>query len=528
MSILNLHIYWMINSAILLSYLIAKIFSKFKFKNQTISQIQQLKFSRQLFLITLLIFILLPFLIMQLPMLQTRTSSFQPLLKHASGIFLNPPISTQLTMEKIQSSFSWPTIDFFFSYALLIGLLVLFTDHMKSILTLRKLTQQAFCYRKIKNIHILFSEQTQAPFCWSSLKTHYVLIPQDFIERNADLKLAIAHELQHLRQGDTYWLHFITFIKLFCFWNPFIILWNNWFIELQEFACDESLVLLKKIQPVIYAQCLLETAIIVNQKSLPQGALGIMGLSHRCSNLKRRINMIFNYPLTKNKKPKVMLAYLICILTASSCVYALTQKYNAQTLSAQQLTVLAEKSHLKMTITPEVITAINNFRQDNKAREFMTTALKRMEQYRPYIQMQLQNNNMPMSLLALPLVESGYNNEVKSNLSATGIWQFIPSTAKHFNLTINSERDDRLNTELATHAAITYLKLLYSQFHHWKLAVIAYEIGEDHTAQLIEKLHSRDPWVIARSPDAPLGLKEFLGRFDAALLILNNPTLVAK
>jgi len=135
---------------------------------------------------------------------------------------------------------------------------------------------------------------------------------------------------------------------------------------------------------------------------------------------------------------------------------------------------------------------------------------------------------MPNQLLVLPLVESGYNVEAKSAMLATGIWQFIPSTAKNFDLTVTSQRDDRLDTQLSTQAALSYLKALYSQFHDWKLAVIAYEIGEKNTEKLINTIGSRNAWVIARSPSAPKDLKKFLSMFEASVIIMNNPELVTK
>ncbi len=176
----------------------------------------------------------------------------------------------------------------------------------------------------------------------------------------------------------------------------------------------------------------------------------------------------------------------------------------------------------------EVIAEINNIRDSKQARSYMISSLDRMKKYKPYIEAQLKNNDMPNNLLALPLVESGYNADEKSAMLATGIWQFIPSTAKRFDLTVNSQRDDRLDTQLSTQAALSYLKTLHSQFHDWKLAVIAYEIGEKNTEQLIHATGSRDPWVLAQSPSAPKELKKFIPMFDASVIIMNNPELVTK
>lgn len=529
-TIINLHAYWMLNAAIALSYIIASLILKLPMLNRKLLQLQQLQFTRKVFIITLLIFFLAPFVIANLPLHQNNTFQFQPILKHAAADFLKRHSDLNSQVEVLQSASSLPSINTLFSLAILMVLVILLTKYIKDILALRKLTKNAYCQRKIKNIHILFSETTVVPFCWSSINTHFVIIPSIFLEKSADLKLAIRHELQHVRQGDTYWLHFIAILKLVCFWNPLMKSWSHWFSELQEFACDESLILQRKTSRSSYAQCLIDTAsTTLFETTLPQGALGIIGLSKNYrSILNRRVTMLFGYKNLQKKKISLICAYATCFLTAGSLAYALDNGSANQPMTTKELSTLIKKSHLQIAITPEIVSEVNNIRGSEQARSFMISSLERMKKYKPYIETQLKNNAMPNQLLALPLVESGYNVEVKSAMLATGIWQFIPSTAKNFNLTVNSQRDDRLDTQLSTQAALSYLKALYSQFHDWKLAVIAYEIGENNTEQLINTVQSHDAWVLARSPSAPKDLKKFLSMFEASVIIMNNPELVTK
>jgi membrane-bound lytic murein transglycosylase D len=151
-----------------------------------------------------------------------------------------------------------------------------------------------------------------------------------------------------------------------------------------------------------------------------------------------------------------------------------------------------------------------------------------MKKYQPFIQEELQKKGMPKDLLAVPLVESGYRplDQSKNPVLAAGIWQIIPETGKRLGLVINENQDDRLDTALSTKAALTYLNANHEQFNDWRLAVIAYEIGENNTDQLIQKTGSRDAWVLARSSDAPESLKKFIAMFDAALIIVHNPSLI--
>ena len=526
-NIINLNTYWMLNGAIALSYIIVSIILKLPMLNRKLSQLQQLQFIRKVFISTLFIFLLVHFVIVQLPMQQNSVFQFQPILKQASTDFLQKHTILSSQVKVLQSaSSSFPSINTIFSLAILMGLIILLIKYVKNILALRKLTKNAYCQRKINNIHILFSETTTIPFCWSSINSHFIIIPNSFLEKSTDLKLAIRHELQHLRQGDTYWVHFITVVKLICFWNPLMKSWSRWFSELQEFACDESLVLRNKISKDVYAQCLINTASTAFSRTiLPQGALGIIGLSKNYrSILQRRIIMLFNYKKLQKKKASLICAYTACYLAVGSFAYALGNDAVNQPVTIKEVS----QKNLSDQEKTEIVAEINNIRSNKQARSFMISSLKRMKTYKPYIEAQLINNAMPNNLLALPLVESGYNVESKGPMSTTGIWQFIPSTAKRFNLTVNSHRDDRLDTQLSTQAALSYLKALYSKFHNWDLAMMAYEIGEDNLEQLIKTTGSRDPWVLAKSPVAPKDLKTFLLMFYASSVIIDNPQLVTK
>jgi len=44
---------------------------------------------------------------------------------------------------------------------------------------------------------------------------------------------------------------------------------------------------------------------------------------------------------------------------------------------------------------------------------------------------------MPLELALLPVVESAFNPVAYSRSRASGLWQFIPSTGKHYGLEQN-------------------------------------------------------------------------------------------
>jgi membrane-bound lytic murein transglycosylase D len=160
--------------------------------------------------------------------------------------------------------------------------------------------------------------------------------------------------------------------------------------------------------------------------------------------------------------------------------------------------------------------------------------LERMKNYQGQVQAGLKKSDLPSDLLAIPLIESGYRplHESVNPVQAAGIWQIIPSTAKRFGLVVDANRDDRLDTALSTQAALDYLKFLHTQFHDWKLAVLAYNIGEDQVERLITATGSRDAWVLVRSSHIPEKYKSeatnYLAMLDASILIMHQPSLITQ
>ncbi|MBU1690066.1 MAG: LysM peptidoglycan-binding domain-containing protein, partial [Gammaproteobacteria bacterium] len=74
-----------------------------------------------------------------------------------------------------------------------------------------------------------------------------------------------------------------------------------------------------------------------------------------------------------------------------------------------------------------------------------------------------------------------------STSHASGIWQFIPSTGKHFGLEQNFWYDGRRDVTAATDAALDYLQKLHDMFGSWELAFAAYNWGEGSVQRAIAK-----------------------------------------
>ncbi|MBI4825683.1 MAG: transglycosylase SLT domain-containing protein [Nitrospirae bacterium] len=130
---------------------------------------------------------------------------------------------------------------------------------------------------------------------------------------------------------------------------------------------------------------------------------------------------------------------------------------------------------------------------------------------------------MPAELAFLPLIESGYINHASSDKSASGIWQFIPSTARRYGLKIDSWVDERRDPVKSTVAASEYLSDMYDKFGSWNLALAAYNAGEGKIGMAIKQNKDDDYWKMRGTGYITEETKRFIPSFVAAAAIATYP-----
>ena len=107
---------------------------------------------------------------------------------------------------------------------------------------------------------------------------------------------------------------------------------------------------------------------------------------------------------------------------------------------------------------------------------YFRAGLARAGRYRRHYSEIFLAHGVPGIVLALPLIESAYNNRAVSHAGAAGMWQFMRSTARRY-VQVNRLVDERLDPYLAAEAAAKLLRNNYDLTGSWPLAITAYNHG---------------------------------------------------
>jgi len=132
------------------------------------------------------------------------------------------------------------------------------------------------------------------------------------------------------------------------------------------------------------------------------------------------------------------------------------------------------------------------YKNERNLKAFYRRSLKRGQKILPTMKGLLVGEGVSDLFLYLSMIESGFSSNATSAKKAVGLWQFMPATARQYNLKVCSQHDERCDTVSATSAAINYLNKLHRQFGKWYLAAMAYNCGEGCVERAINKAGTDD------------------------------------
>ena len=166
--------------------------------------------------------------------------------------------------------------------------------------------------------------------------------------------------------------------------------------------------------------------------------------------------------------------YLIILFL---CVVSFADVFQNQNLSILR-SLNIEESFINNPKLKRMYKIYSKYKQD-----YMYNIINNGYEILPIIQNEIKRSKLPRDLVTVAMAESYMNLKAKSDKSAVGLWQFIPSTARRFGLRIDDYVDERRDIYKSTKAAIEYLTYLHKYFGKWYLAIMAYNAG---TARVVE------------------------------------------
>ncbi len=143
------------------------------------------------------------------------------------------------------------------TYSIILGALTCLGAFVLSLWHLNRVLRSSFIYKRIGQVELRISHTTQVAFSTRGLRRRYVVLPAALITRPADLKMTIAHELQHFRHHDIEYEFLLELMRPILFWNPAYFLWRRDVRALREFACDQVLMRRAGFDPRQYCECLI-------------------------------------------------------------------------------------------------------------------------------------------------------------------------------------------------------------------------------------------------------------------------------
>lgn len=200
-----------------------------------------------------------------------------------------------------------------------------------SMFCLRKIVSASYAWRSFGRLRIRLSDQTMVPFSTRGARNYYVVIPSHMLGEPQELKVSLAHEFQHLRQGDIEWEILLEALKPLFFLNPAYHAWKRQVEDLRELACDSQVLIRGRID--IKAYC--DTLLSVCQQTLRRDRVFVVAVPKvtlvtadrsplrdgKMSFLEQRISTLFD--MRSLRYPRLVYAAIVAPLMAAILLTAM-------------------------------------------------------------------------------------------------------------------------------------------------------------------------------------------------------------
>jgi len=131
----------------------------------------------------------------------------------------------------------------------------------------------------------------------------------------------------------------------------------------------------------------------------------------------------------------------------------------------------------------------------------------------------LTEYELPLEIKYLSIIESGLNPHARSKCGAVGAWQFMPATARIFDLKMDYNVDERRSLDKSTKAACIYLKQMFNQYDDWLVALASYNCGPGNVRKAMRLSGSNNFWGIYEY--LPRETQNYVPKFIAMTYLMN-------
>ena len=178
------------------------------------------------------------------------------------------------------------------------------------------------------------------------------------------------------------------------------------------------------------------------------------------------------------------------------------------------LTMNLDQSH------PRITSELNWYKRN---KSYFTRVSKRAEPYLYFIVKEAETRQVPLELALMPVVESAYDPFAYSPAGASGLWQFMPATGRHYGLNQNWWYDGRRDVVASTRAALDYMNSLYKMFGDWELALAAFNSGPGRVQNAINKNRKAGKPTNFWALDLPAETTAYVPKLIALAKVIRNP-----
>ncbi len=176
---------------------------------------------------------------------------------------------------------------------------------------------------------------------------------------------------------------------------------------------------------------------------------------------------------------------------------------------------------MPVEINKKVVAFIDAF--SGPRRKLFEPGMVRSGRYVPLIRRIFREEGIPQDLCYLAHVESAFKPNAYSRARAKGLFQFIASTGRQYNLKSDWWVDMRSDPELSARAAARYLKALYAVYGDWYLSLAEYNGGTRVRRAWVRSGRKADFWDLARTTRIRRETRNYVPQILAAIVLHKAP-----